>query len=252
MLEAALALFARDGYEATTFQRIATEAGVSVGLVCRYFPTKEHLVIGEYDRLATAFETWSLEMPEGTVAIRFKAAMEQKLALLEPHRRSVTALAARALDPGGRASILGPTTEVVRSKVAGVFWLAVCGATDAPSAEEGARLARMLYGIHLLLVLLYVQEADPRGPTTREVIAFVAMGLMMRESAQAIMKGPIGERLDAPLGRALGTSRALVPSETARLIVDRIFRRRLPRLSRRTATLPPRSDACEAHSLGLN
>ena len=200
MLEAALALFARDGYDGTTFQRIATDAGVSVGLVCRYFPTKEHLVVAEYDRLATALESWSVEMPVGTIAVRFKAAMEQKLALLQPRRRSVTALAARALDPGGRASILGPTTEVVRSKV--------------------------LYGLHLLLVLLYVQEEDARGPTTREAIDFVCLGLTMRSAAEAIMMGPIGERIDGLLGRALSTSRALVPSETARLIVDRIFRRR--------------------------
>ena len=226
MLEAALALFARDGYDGTTFQRIATDAGVSVGLVCRYFPTKEHLVVAEYDRLATALESWSVEMPVGTIAVRFKAAMEQKLALLQPRRRSVTALAARALDPGGRASILGPTTEVVRSKVAGVFWVAVCGATDAPAPAEGARLARMLYGLHLLLVLLYVQEEDARGPTTREAIDFVCLGLTMRTAAEAIMTGPIGERIDGLLGRALSTSRALVPSETARLIVDRIFRRR--------------------------
>ena len=227
ILEAALVLFARDGYDATTFQRIAAEADVSVGLVCRYFPTKEHLVVAEYDRLATALESWSLELPEGTVAERFAATMLQKLALLAPHRRSVTALAARALDPGGRASILGPTTEVVRSKVAGVFWVAVCGATDAPTAPaESARLARMLYGVHLLLVLLYVQEVDPAGPVTREAIGFVGLALAMRASADALLSGPLGQRIDGLLGRALSTSRALEPSDTARLVVDRIFRHR--------------------------
>jgi pyoverdine/dityrosine biosynthesis protein Dit1 len=227
VLEAALALFARDGYEATTFQKIATEASVSVGLACRYFPTKEHLVVAAYDRLATALEAWTVEMPVGTVAERFEATMDRKLALLAPLRRSMTALAARAIDPTGRASVLGPATEVVRSKVAGVFWVAVTGATDAPPAPEAAaRLARMLYGAHLLLVLLYIQEEDARGPRTRDAVDLVCTGLALQRVALGFLAGPLGARLDGLLGGGLGTSRALAPSETARLVVERIFRRR--------------------------
>ncbi len=226
VLEAALALFARDGYEATTFQHIAADAGVSVGLACRYFPTKEHLVIALYDRLATALEAWAVELPDGTMAVRFVAVMEKKLALIREHRQSLIALAARAIDPAGRASILGPNTEVVRSKVAGVFWLAITGATDAPSASESARLARLLYGIHLLIVLLYTQEANPDGPTAREATSFVSAGLSMPAMALGVVAGPMGARIDALLGSALSTSRSLAPTETARCVVERLLRHR--------------------------
>ena len=41
ILEAALALFAERGYEATTMRDVAREAGASLGLAYRYFESKE-------------------------------------------------------------------------------------------------------------------------------------------------------------------------------------------------------------------
>lgn len=48
--EHAIRLFLRDGYEATTIDRIAAEAGVSHMTFYRYFPTKEDVVLDDdYD-----------------------------------------------------------------------------------------------------------------------------------------------------------------------------------------------------------
>jgi pyoverdine/dityrosine biosynthesis protein Dit1 len=226
VLEGALALFARDGYETTTFRRIAKESGVSVGLVCRYFPTKEHLVLALYDRLAVALEEWAPEMPSGTIAVRFRAVMEHKLTLVEAHRAALSSLAARAFDPVGKARVLGASSEVVRSKVAGVFWLAVCGATDAPPPQEGARTARMLYALHLLFVLLYLQEEDARGRMTRRAIDLAAGALMLRGPVLELVAGPVGRELDGIFGEAFRSSRALAPDRTASVVLDRLFRRR--------------------------
>ncbi|QVQ50183.1 TetR/AcrR family transcriptional regulator [Spiractinospora alimapuensis] len=44
LLEAAAQVFERDGYSATTTNRIAARAGVSIGSLYQYFPNKEALV----------------------------------------------------------------------------------------------------------------------------------------------------------------------------------------------------------------
>lgn len=226
ILETALGLFGERGYEATTLRDIASGAGVSVGLVCRYFPTKEHFVLALYERLANALLDWAAEMPEGTVATRFEAAMRTKLALLEPHRRELVALAARAIDPDARASVLGRSTEVVRSKVGGVFWLAVSGATDAPERDESARLARLLYGVHLGLTLLFLQ--DPGGIMATRTLALVCAALPALATNPPNPLGALAAaQLDGIFGHVLGTSRAAASSsEKARFILDRILRRR--------------------------
>jgi len=233
VLEAAIASFAERGYEATSYKDIAALAGVSVGLACRYFPSKEHFVLALYDRLANELEDWADQLPEGTVAARFEAAMAAKLRLVAPHRQTLTALAARAFDPKSRTSVLGPGTEVVRSKVAGVMWLVVCGASDAPEATEAARLARLLYALHLLLVLLFLQVDDPK--TTEEATELVCKGLALRSIlpdllpglvSKGVGAGGLGARIETLFERAFGTSRTLAPTEASRRVLDRIFRRR--------------------------
>jgi AcrR family transcriptional regulator len=52
IIDAALALFRDQGYEATTMRAVAERAGVSVGNAYYYFGSKEHLIQGFYDRAA--------------------------------------------------------------------------------------------------------------------------------------------------------------------------------------------------------
>lgn len=53
--EEALRLFSASGFDATTVQQVADAAGVSAMTFFRYFPTKEHAVLGDdYDPLISA------------------------------------------------------------------------------------------------------------------------------------------------------------------------------------------------------
>lgn len=52
--QAAAAIFARDGYERTTMQAIASRAELSVGLLYRYAPSKEALFAASFERVAQA------------------------------------------------------------------------------------------------------------------------------------------------------------------------------------------------------
>src|SRR5687768_9742979 len=85
ILEAALALFADRGYEATTMRDVAREAGASLGLAYRYFASKEEFALALYMRLAEESEEWVRDgLVGGTVAERFEAAMLAKLDQVSP------------------------------------------------------------------------------------------------------------------------------------------------------------------------
>ncbi|MFI6102099.1 TetR/AcrR family transcriptional regulator [Lentzea sp. NPDC051213] len=65
IVDTALALFAEQGYEATTMAQVATRAGVSQRSLFRYFGTKEDLVCGEQDALGDLLvETVAAQPPE--------------------------------------------------------------------------------------------------------------------------------------------------------------------------------------------
>jgi AcrR family transcriptional regulator len=62
----AMQLIATRGYEATTLRDIAKEAGVSVGLLYRYFPGKQAIVLALYDELSAEYARQAAAMPGAT------------------------------------------------------------------------------------------------------------------------------------------------------------------------------------------
>ena len=88
----AIHLIAARGYEATTLRDIAREAGVSVGLLYRYFPSKQAVVIALYDELSSEYASRAADMPPGRWRNRFVFALKTSLDVLEPHRVALRAL----------------------------------------------------------------------------------------------------------------------------------------------------------------
>ena len=83
---------ARHGYESTTLREVAKEAGVSVGLLYRYFPSKRAVIIELYEELSAEYARQALDMPRGKWRDRFVFALNTSLRVLEPHRVALRAL----------------------------------------------------------------------------------------------------------------------------------------------------------------
>src|SRR6185295_488500 len=89
----AIDMIRRRGYEGTTMRGVANAAGVSAGLLYRYFPSKRAVVLALYEDLSGAYAARASKMESGKWRDRFLFALRTSLEALEPHRNTLRALA---------------------------------------------------------------------------------------------------------------------------------------------------------------
>ena len=168
----AIELFATLGYEETTLRVIAERAGVSPGLLYRYFPSKRAVVLALYDELSADFQVRARSMPDGRWRDRFAFALETSLAVLGPHRSTLVALVP-TLVAGRDEGLFAPATAFSRERVRSAFVEAVTGATDAPRRAEAETLGRALDLVHLCVLLLWLLDRSEDQRATARVVAVI-------------------------------------------------------------------------------
>src|SRR3984957_7149964 len=133
ILDVALDLFRRRGFEQTTMRAIAAEAGVSLGSAYYYFESKEDLVMDFYEQ---AIETMAPRMEAalaGTTSFeeRIAAIMAVKFEYFRPNRSFLGALFRHAADPQNRLSPFSEATQQIRERDQAYFTRAI----EAKSGE---------------------------------------------------------------------------------------------------------------------
>jgi AcrR family transcriptional regulator len=182
----AIQLIATRGYEATTLREIAVEAGVSVGLLYRYFPSKRAVVIALYDELSSAYVHHAAEMPSGRWRERFQFALRCSVDVLKPHRRALRALTPVLVgDP--EEGIFSASTAFSRLRVQHVFEEAVAGASDAPKQPLANALGRLLYLVHLCVLLWWLLD---RSRNQRATDALLMLTEQLLPSASLTLRFP--------------------------------------------------------------
>lgn len=170
LYDAAVFLFARDGYDATSLQDIARHAGVSPSLLYKYFPRKIEVVEALYDALSAEFVDAVEPLPKGRWHTRGMHALKTSFAVLGPHRRTLRALTT-VLVTDDDHGVLGRKTSPARQCVLGAFEAAVTGATNAPAGDLGRALAHQLYLVHLALLLWWLLDKSPAQRATHALLA---------------------------------------------------------------------------------
>ena len=184
----ALKLIADRGYDATTLRDIAREANVSVGLLYRYFPSKQAIVIALYDELSSEYVRKVVGMPSGKWRDRFMFAVTTSVQVLEPHRVALKALTPVLVgDPD--EGIFAESTAFSRLRVQRIFEDAVTGATDAPSQPLAAALGRLLYLIHLAVLLWWLLDKSAKQRATSALLAVTAQ--LLPSAALALRVPPV-------------------------------------------------------------
>jgi AcrR family transcriptional regulator len=182
----ALRMIATRGYEATTLREIAAEAGVSVGLLYRYFPNKQAVIVALYDELSADFVRQAAAMPAGKWRDRFTFALATSLSVLKPHRLPLRGLAP-VLVGDMDDNVFAPRMAFSRERVQRVFEQAVDGATDAPGPPLAAALGRLLYLVHLAVLLWWLLD---RTTNQRATTALVGLTERLLPSASLTLKLP--------------------------------------------------------------
>jgi AcrR family transcriptional regulator len=184
----AIGLIAARGYEATTLRDIAKEADVSVGLLYRYFPSKHAIVLALYDELSSKYAQEALNMPAGRWRERFIFALNASLDVLKPHRTPLRALTPILVgDP--TEGIFAQSTAFSRLRVQRVFEEAVTGATDAPRQPLADALGRLLYLVHLSVLLWWLLDKSAHQRATAALVSFTEQ--LMPSASLALRVAPV-------------------------------------------------------------
>jgi len=186
----AMTLIAERGYEATTLRDIAKAAEVSVGLLYRYFPSKHAVVIALYDELSSEYSRRAAAMPPGRWRDRFIFALTTSLDVLGPHR-----VALRALTPvlvgDHTEGIFSARTSFSRLRVQQVFAQAVVSSSDAPRQPMAEALGRLLYLVHLAVLLWWLLD---KSSSQRATAALVSLTRQLLPSATLALRVPAVRR----------------------------------------------------------
>jgi AcrR family transcriptional regulator len=195
LYETAMRSIATHGYEATTLRDIAATAGVSVGLLYRYFPNKQAIVIALYDGLSAEFAERAPAMPAGKWRDRFLFAVQNSLEVLKPHRTALKALTPLLVgDP--EEGIFSEATAFSRLRVQRVFELAVSDSHDAPRQPFADALGRLLYLIHLGVLLWWLLDKSQGQRATTHLVGLTEQLL---PSAAFALRLPVMRRFVSTL-----------------------------------------------------
>jgi AcrR family transcriptional regulator len=151
---------------------IAAQAGVSVGLLYRYFPSKQAVVFSFYDGLSAAYAERARAMSAGVWRERFLFTLRTSLATLAPQRDTLAALVP-VLVGDRHHGLFAPGTAFSRQRVQQVFVAAVSGANDAPAAPTAEALGRLLYLAHLVTLLWWLLDRSPHQRATSGLLALL-------------------------------------------------------------------------------
>jgi AcrR family transcriptional regulator len=169
LYETAITLIGERGYEAATLRDVASRAGVSPGLLYRYFPSKRSVVLALYDELSEQFAGQAKEIPQGLWRDRFLSALALSLRVLSPYRVTLRALAP-VMVGDAEEGVFARSTSFSRVRVQAVFENAVLGSTDAPRRPLAEAIGRLLYLLHLGVILWWLLDRSPKQRATDALV----------------------------------------------------------------------------------
>jgi len=192
ILDAALALFREEGFDAATMREIAAKAQVATGAAYYYYPSKEALVLAFYQRSCAEMEPLIAAALEGVDGLkeRLRALIGVKFSYFAPNRGVLRALLRNGADPSHPLSPFSPETREIRD--ADMVWferiLEDCG-TKIPR-DLAPRLPGLLWFFQMGVIFFWVVDESPDQERSRRLLdlASATVATLIQLSALPFMR----------------------------------------------------------------
>ena len=180
ILDAAMDLFRRQGFEETTMREIAAEAGVATGAAYYYFESKDAIVLAFYDQAQKEMEPRLEQALASTTDLkqRIRGLLEVKFRYFEPNRRLLGTLAAH-VDPEHPLSPFSAQSREIRERDMQFFERALEGSRLRAVADLQPYLPRLLWMYQMGLILFWIYDRSPAQKRTRALLE-KSLGLVVR------------------------------------------------------------------------
>ncbi|MBV8172482.1 MAG: TetR/AcrR family transcriptional regulator [Candidatus Eremiobacteraeota bacterium] len=160
ILDSALSLFRKRGFEETTMREIALRAGTALGSAYYYFPRKDAIVFAYYDQVQDEHERLcALRAAGGDLSARVRASLRTKLEILQGDRALLGALFARLGKPNDPLGVFSESTREQRTRSIETFARAMGDERLAQPLRSAA--PALLWFIHLGLIFYMLYDESP-------------------------------------------------------------------------------------------
>ena len=203
ILDAALGLFRKKGFDDTTMRDIAKAADMSLGAAYYYFASKDAIVLAYYEKIADdrARRTRKAFTKTTDLDERVRAAFQLHLDVVRRDRKLLGALVRSVADPASGTAVFSEATRDVRENSIALFREAV----SVPAVPEELRDlgAVGLWTLDLAVMLYLVWDDSPKSARTGQLIDDT---LDMLLPMVPMLASPFGEPMRAQLEKTLSNA----------------------------------------------
>jgi AcrR family transcriptional regulator len=192
ILNAALKLFQKRGFETATMRDVAEEAGVATGAAYYYFPSKDAIVMEFYQRASAEMQ------PEIEAALENAAGLEDRLrelirvkwAHFAPHRGVLRALLRNGADPAYPLSPFSAQTREIREVDRAWFRRIVADCGVRIPKDLAPHLPDVLWFFQMGAIYFWVIDPSPRQENSDRLVAIAAKSIvsLIRFSGLPLMR----------------------------------------------------------------
>lgn len=167
----ALKLFKKEGFESTTLKKIAEKADISPGLIYKYYPNKEAIIVGLYDDLSADLLKLMPQLKKGKWDKRCIQTLRLCINVLGPHKEILKALIPILVGDTDN-NVFSSKNNFSKQRVESSFYIAINESKNNFKEEFSKDLTSLVYTLHLGILLFWLLDKSDDNTATEKLILF--------------------------------------------------------------------------------